>query len=98
MHRLSFTHRFVQIIHYLGGRHHIRYAHTFALLFQGRLCTHPDNMVNRQFISKNNLLVLVNVDNRRQAGKGQTEIIQKCRILPVTESVIFIMQPLLVIT
>ena len=69
MYSLPFTHRFMKIVHNFERRHHVRYSHTFTLLFQGGLSTHPDNMVNRQFISKNNILVLVNINNRRQTGK-----------------------------
>ena len=75
MHGLSFAHRFVKIVRDVGRRHHIRYAHTLTFLFQGRLGAHPDDMVNRELISKYDLLVPVNVDNRRQTGKRQAEII-----------------------
>ena len=73
MHRLSFTHRFVQIIHYLGGRHHIRYAHTLTFLFQGRLGAHPDDIVDGQFIPENNFPVFIDIDQSRKTGIIRTE-------------------------
>ena len=98
MHCLSLAHCFMQIVHDFGRRHYFRYAHTPAFLFQGRLRSHPYDMVNRKFIAKYNLLVLINIDNRRQTGKRQTEIIQEGRILTITESIVLIMQSLFVIT
>ena len=66
---LAFLHSFVQVTGYIGRRAGLRNAHPLALLFQSGLGTHPDNMVDGQFITEDNLLILINVDNGRQTGK-----------------------------
>ena len=53
----------------------------FALFLQRRLCSHPDNCVDRQFVAENDLAVVVYVDDGGQPGVGKPEEIQKSGIL-----------------
>ena len=98
MHRLTFLYGFVQIADNPGGRKRLPNAYPFTLLFQSRLRTHPYNMIDSQFVSENDFFVLIDVNNSGKSGKRQAEIVEESRILTITESIIFIIQSLFVIS
>ena len=98
MHCLTFLYGFVQIADNSGGRKCLPNTYPFALLFQSRLCAHPHNMVDSQFVPENDFFVLIDVNDSGKSGKRQAEIVEKGRILTITESIIFIIQSLFVIS
>ena len=98
MHRLTFLYGFVQIADNPSGRKRLPNAYPFTLLFQSRLRTHPYNMIDSQFVSENDFFVLIDVNDSGKSGKRQAEIVEESRILTITESIIFIIQSLFVIS
>ena len=95
---LSLLYSLVQITDNVGKRTGFGNAHGGSLFVKGGLGTHPYNMVDGQLITENDFLIFVYVDESRQPGKRQTEIIEKSGILAVTESIVLIVQPLFIVT
>ena len=87
---LPLLHTLMQIIHNCSGRQCMFNSYKLTFLLQCWLNTHPDDIINRQFITKNNFFIIVYINYSRKAGKPKTEIIKEGRILTVTESITFI--------
>ena len=87
----------VQIGHQLVGRTCLDNAHGSGLLVQGGLGTHPDDVVDGEFIAEDDFTVLVNVNHGIQPGKVQAEIIKERGVLAVAEGVVLVIQSLFVI-
>ena len=98
MNRTSLCYGLLQITGYLGIRTGFGNSNCCSFLVQCRLCTHPDNVVNGQFVSKYNFLVFIYIDNGRKTCKRQAKVIEKGGILTVTESIVLVIQALLVVT
>ena len=87
----------MKVLVYGGRRPGIGHAHTLALLVQCGLGSHPYYGVYGQLVAEDYLAVVVYVYDGRQSGKRQPKLIQKTGILAVTEGVVLIVQPLLVV-
>ena len=79
MNHLSFSNSFFQILLQIRGRTSFRHSHPLRFLTQGRLDSHPYNMIHSQLIPEDNFLILIHIDNGSQPSIGQAEKIKKSR-------------------
>ena len=71
---------------------------SFRFLLEGRLDAHPDNGIDGQLIPKDDLPVVVDVDNGGQSGIRQAEEIEEGGILTEMIGVVGIIHATLVIS
>ena len=97
MNHLSFSNSFFQILLQIRGRTSFRHSHPLRFLTQGRLDSHPYNMIHSQLIPEDNFLILIHIDNGSQPSIGQAEKIKKSRILAEMISIILIVHATLLV-
>ena len=98
MDRLAFLLRVLQICFDFLERTDFGDTGSFALFLQRRLCSHPDNCVDCQFVAKNDLTVVIYVDDGGQSGVGKPEEIQESGVLAEMVCVIGIVHAGLIVT
>ena len=72
-------------------------ADPLALLMQCGLDTSPDDHVNRQLVAKDDLLVVIDIDDGRQPRVGQAEKVQESGVLAEMVTVVRVIHAALVI-
>ena len=97
MDALTALHGLVQVGHDVRRGACVGNAHGCGFLAERGLRTHPDDVVDAQFVAENDFTVFVDVDDGRQPGEGKSEIIKKSRILTIAEGVVLVVQSLFVV-
>ena len=77
------AHGLLQHFAQIGQRPRVGDADPGAAAFQRRLRAHPDDVLHLQVVAEDRLPVLVDVDDRGQAGKIQAEEIEERAVLAV---------------
>ena len=97
MDALTALHGLVQVADDIGRGACVGDAHGCGFLAERGLRTHPDDVVDAQFVAENDFTVFVDVDDGRQPGEGKSEIIKESRILTIAEGVVLVVQSLFVV-
>ena len=87
----------LQRISQLLCRYSVRDPAGLPTLADGRLRPHPDDLVDGVIVAEERFLIRVDIDQRRQPGKIQPEIIQERAVLAVVVTIITIVHRALVI-
>ena len=97
MHCLSLTASLVEIAFQIAQSHCLRNAYGRCFLAECRLDTRPDDIIDGQIITEDDLCVSIYIDDGGQAGIVKTEKIQKCGVLTEAIGIVGIVDASLVI-
>ena len=77
MYGLPFIDRFFYILFQLGGRERMIDSYPLRFLVQGGLRSHSNDVVDGEFMAKDDFFILVDIDHGAQACEIQSEEIKK---------------------
>ena len=97
MYGMAFGRSAVKIVLELAHGEGLADAYTLALLTNGGLDTHPDDAIDGELVAKDNLAVLIDVDDGGKTGIIGAKEIEERRVLTIVIGVVGIVHATLVV-